>query len=79
LKRGEFLDCPVDYRAADNRGLSMHIVSDYANSRAFCVADRRCRCSTVTLFARARLHRKFRRAASLAQNVPVLAVDLWRV
>lgn len=31
----KFLACPADYRAADDRGLSMHIVSDYANVRAF--------------------------------------------
>lgn len=57
----------------------MHIVSDYANVRAFVLLDPAPATGgvaslTATLFARARLHRKFRamrRADLLAQNVSV--------
>lgn len=77
-KYRKFLACPADYRAADDRGLSMHIVSDYANARAFVLLGPTPRTGvarlTATLFVRTRLHRKFRamrRADLPAQNVSV--------
>lgn len=70
----KFLARLVDCRAADDRGLSMHIVSDYANARAFVLPGPTPRTRagvaslTAILFVRARLHRKFRAMRRFARS-----------
>lgn len=65
--------CPVDYRAADDRGLSMHIVSDYANARTFVLLGRTpptgVASLTATLFAR--------RSFCIVNSAPMRHADLF--